>query len=271
MTLDEEKEWLDRSFWTFATGGVPQELQVFKDHVLRPLIHEFDIPNDLAAKVQGELDCGAQAFLASAQRAKDDSAELRKQLETMRKSAEKLRNLINEAPPEVWQLLNNSAAGRTLGGAPYPRIRTPSNGTDVLSKPALEFRKDGSDDIARFDMSALCDALDAISECTTNAKKFAGQGKRGRPENNGLYYLMIQTYQAWAWVLEREFRLDWTDDRKPITPAARFAVAVAHAVDPTLPDGTIANAAIKARDLGKKTRHLEEPPEIVEFFFKRLE
>ena len=123
MTLDEEKQWSHRSFWDFQTGGVWQEPQVFTDDLLRPLVHEFDIPNDLLVKVQVVLDFGARSFLADAERAEVDNTEVRKHLEALRKSAEKLRKVIDEAPPEVWQTLNNSAAGRTLGRARYPRLR----------------------------------------------------------------------------------------------------------------------------------------------------
>ena len=91
----------------------------------------------------------------------------------------------------------------------------------------------------------------------------------GRQQEEELGCVMVAAHQFWCSVMKREFKLDWTTQSEPLTPAAEWCEAIARIVDPGLPSSKIRTAAIKVRERSISISRLRNTPEFLLTYFQR--
>lgn len=92
------------------------------------------------------------------------------------------------------------------------------------------------------------DQARAIAEAVSFALKAAEKGKPGPKKDDSIEIPLSAAYWFWTKKLGREFKLDWTRDHQPLTPAAEWCLGFMQLIDPNAPKAMIVSAARTVRE-----------------------
>jgi len=259
VKLNFDDQWAFDAFVQKSFGGRITEFRYFDPETVNCLEQDFAIEPGGLHPAQETLELMARVFWQEEPRRKADYAARRKELTRIEVTARKLHAAIADSSDATWQILSDSALGRTLGQHTYPRIVTATSGNDPEGGLTLEFEA-SSGEVTRLPLEQVKETITALATCASNAKTAARAGKSGPVEDDGIRALMLGAALTWGVFLKRDFRLDWQAN-EPVTEAARFCQRVARVAAPEIEASRIVTGARFVRetplpetDLGKLFR-----------------
>lgn len=264
-------EWLEEEVHKRMLGTSLEVVKFFTDDVIEELGREFSISPEELEAVQWVLEVGAHQWERETAAAKIKSKVIRHELDKLRNAIVRLSDTFDRTSDDTWNILADSGVWRSVIEEPLPRVIHRISETENGSSRTLEFLDVVTGEVQKENLDALGCALSALAECAVSAKLLAGAGRRGRPEDEAMFYLFYYVYQVWVSVLKRPFTLDWTKGNEPITDAARYCTRVCHIISAQIPAEQIVSSARKAREMGIQINNLQEVVQVFDHYRKQIE
>jgi hypothetical protein len=269
MAMAEDLQEQLAAFLEMWIGGVPDRTKYFDQDHIGKLAKDHGIREEFTMLALLLLEMAALAYWKEAERAARDYSTHRKELDRLEKAAAKLASVLEELDPETLGIMHEAHVAR--------RFKDHAIGDVVGAAVQSVFLPEAATDRSQQDrpneprqLESLRDALASVIDQAQAGKRWAGEGKSGRPSDDSATDLMQMCLMIWTNLVGGEFTVAWYKNQ-PDSAAARFCMDVATIVDPKLSASRIVSATRKVRETGLDISDLEKLTAEAEEFRKRLD
>jgi truncated hemoglobin YjbI len=269
MAMAEERQEQLAAFLDIWIGGVPDRTKYFDQDNVRKLANDHGIREERTMLALLLLELAALAYWKEAERAARDYSKHRKELDQLEKAAAKLASVLDELDPETLRIVHEARVARGFKDFAIEGVVDASVQAVFKPQAATGSRQSERPNKTR-QHNALRAALVTVINDAQAGKRWAGEGKSGRPRDDSAADLMQMCFLIWTNLVGREFTMAWYENQ-PDSDAARFCVDVAAIVDPKLSASRIDSATRKVRETGFNISDLEKLTAEAEEFRKRLD
>jgi hypothetical protein len=259
-------------------GGLPLEFWIGSDSDRGEYFHEGNyaklaadhgIPETFATIAPLVLEVAARAYREETKRASLDYSRHRKELAKLEKAAANLMAMIDTLDADIVRIMQEARIAR--GFKDHPIADT----VQATFQAIMMAGADQQDALVELreepdPLGALRNALAKVIDDVKGAKRWAGEGKSGRPRDESAADLMQACLMVWTNMVGKDFTVEWHKN-EPISDAARFCWDIALVVDPRVSASRIETAMRKIRESGYDISDLDKLTAEAEEFRKRLD
>ena len=269
MSMDENLQQQPSDFLQMWIGGVPDRHEYFYQANYEKLAADHGIPEEFSIYALQVLEVAARAYWVETKRAKLDYPKHRKELAKLEKAASNLMAMTDQLHADAACIIKEARIARRFKD--HPIADTVQSARESIMMPEVDQQNPPVDPTEEPDpLEALRIALAAVIDDLKGAKRWALEGKVGRPRDVSAADLVQACLIVWTNMVGKDFTVEWHKN-EPISDAARFCWDVALVVDPKISASRIETAMRNIRESGRDISDLGKLTAEAEEFRKRLD
>ncbi|MCR9140309.1 MAG: hypothetical protein NXI27_30340 [Alphaproteobacteria bacterium] len=257
------------AFLQMWIGGVPERYEYFHPDNFEKLAADHGKPEDFSIDAPRVLEVAARDYWEETKRAKLDYPKHRKELAKLEKAASNLMAMTDQLHADATRIMKEARIIRRFKD--HPIADTVQSAIEPIMMPEVDQQNPPVDPTEEPDpLEALRIALAAVIDDLKRAKRWAREGKVGRPRDESAADLMQACLMVWTNMVGKDFTVEWHKN-EPISDAARFCWDIALVVDPRVSASRIETAMRNIRESGRDISDLGKLTAEAEEFRKRLD
>lgn len=267
MSEIEEQQII--AFLEMWIGKKPKRTEFFDQDNIGKLAEDHGIPAEATMIVLWILELSALAYWKETERGKREYSARRKDLDKLEKAAARLAAVLDELDPDTVEVMHEARIARGFRDHDIGTI-VASSVQSLMSPGTTPPPNQVEIPHGLQDLEHLREILAAVIADAQAGKRWAGEGKSGRPSDDSATGLMQMCFMIWTNFVQRDFTVAWFKSQ-PDSDAARFCCDVAAIVDPKLSASRIITATRKVRETGINISDLDKLTAEAEELRKRLD
>jgi hypothetical protein len=215
--------------------------ELFDEDAFEKFATDHSIPAPRHHEMRQVLALSYAGYLRESKFHDLDVKSIGAKLAAVTKTADALKAALAQLSPDALQAMNDYALG-SFTADNLPNETLPKETDPALIARSI-FENDATEADYSFDPITTIEQIERMSQIAAGAMTFIRANKRGKRPDERFSTLLLTARFVWEMVLQREFKLYWTDANMPITDAAQFCFDIAKAADPNVKPSKIQRAA----------------------------